>query len=133
MDIRHIDNLTVVKTSSARKTKTTGEFGEIYNQKLAAISKTDSQDHMAAKKALIDQSSRIMDLLDEYAGHLSNPAKSLKELDPLVRTIQHQADLVAAKAADPKYATDEIGAVVKELAVTANVAMLKFQRGDFID
>ena len=74
-----------------------------------------------------------MDLLEEYAQHLSNPAISLKELDPLVRTIQHQAELVAAKAADPIYATDEIGAVVKDLALTANVAALKFQRGDFIE
>ena len=133
MDIRQIDNLTALKTSSSRKSESTGEFGEIFNQKLADISKTDAQDQMAAKRALIDQSSRIMDLLDEYAGHLSNPAKSLKELDPLVRTIQNQVDLVAAKAADPKFATDEIGSVVKDLAVTANAAVLKFQRGDFID
>ncbi len=133
MDIRQIDNLTALKTSSSQSTKSTGEFGEIYNQKLAAVSKADTQVQLDAKRALIDQSSQIMDLLDEYAGHLSNPAKSLKDLDPLVRTIQKQVDLVAAKAADPKYATDEIGAVVKDLALTANVAMLKFQRGDFID
>jgi hypothetical protein len=133
MDIRQIDNLLALKTSSSRKASTTGGFGEIYNQKLAAISETDTQAQLAAKKALIDQSSRIMDLLDEYAGHLSNPAKSLKELDPLVRTIQNQVDLVAAKAADPKFATDEIGAVVTDLALTANVAVLKFQRGDFVD
>jgi hypothetical protein len=133
MDIRQIDNLAAFKASSSRKAKPTGEFGEIYSQKLAAISKADSPDQLEAKKALIDHSSRILDLLDEYAGHLSDPAKSLKELDPLVRTIQHQADLVAAKAADPQYATDEIGALATDLALTANVAMLKFQRGDFID
>ena len=133
MDIRQIDNLTAFKPSSSQKTKSTGEFGEIYKQKLAAISKVDSRVQLDAKKALLDQSNRIMDLLDEYAGHLSNPAKSLKELDPLVRTIQDQVDLVAAKAADPKYATDEIGAIVTDLALTANVAVLKFQRGDFVD
>ena len=133
MDIRQINNLAAPKTSSSQKAKSTDEFSQIYNQKLAAISKADSQVQLEAKRALIDHSSQIMDLLDEYAGHLRNPAKSLKELDPLVRTIQHQADLVAAKAADPEYATDEIGAVAKDLALTANVAVLKFQRGDFIE
>ena len=133
MDIRQIDHLTALKTSSSQKTKSTGEFGEIYNQKLAAISKADSQVQLDAKRALIDQSNRIMDLLDEYAGQLSDPAKSLKELDPLVRTIQNQVDLVTAQAVDPKYATDEIGGFVKDLAFTAHVAILKYQRGDFVD
>jgi len=132
MNIREIDSLPAIKLSSQKKSETPGLFGQIYNQKLAEVSQPDPQTQVDARRDLIDQSNRVMDLLDEYAQELRNPEKSLKEIDPLVKAIQNEVRLVEAKAADPVYAGDGIGNVVQDLTVTANVALLKYQRGDFI-
>jgi hypothetical protein len=133
MDIRLIDDLSTAKLSLPKKTETTNAFGQIYSQKLSAVSAPESQPGFDAKKDLIDQSNRVLDLLDEYANELKNPEKSLKEIDPLLKTIEKEVGLVEARAADPIYGDDDIGGVVRDLALTANVALFKFHRGDFIN
>ncbi len=132
MDIREIDSFPAVKLSGTKKTKPSDAFRQIYSRKLAAVSQADARTQLDAKRALIDQSNRVLDLLDEYAQELRNPKKSLKEIDPLAQTIQKEVSLVEAKAADLAYAENEIGDLVQDVTVTANVALLKYQRGDFV-
>jgi hypothetical protein len=131
MNIREIDKLSAAKLSLPKKANTTHAFEQIYSQKLSAVSDSKPQVLFDAKRDLIDQSNRVMDLLDEYSHELRRPDKNLKDIDPLIKTIQNEINLVEAKAADPVYDGDDIGGVVNDLAVTANVAILKFQRGDF--
>ena len=132
MDIKEIDSFAASKLSAPKKTKPSEAFGQIFSQKLAAVSQADGRTQLDAKRDLIDQSNRVMDLLDEYAQALGDPEKSLKEIDPLIQTIQEEVGLVEAKSADPIYAGDGLEDLVKDLTVTANVAVLKYQRGDFI-
>ncbi len=133
MDIREIGGSTAVKLSASKQQKPSDVFEQIYNQKLAAVSKTELPTQLDAKQGLIDQSNRVLDLLDEYVQELRNPEKSLKEIDPLIQIIQKEVDLVEAKASDPLVAGDDgIEGLVQDLTVTANVALLKFHRGDFI-
>ncbi len=83
------------------------------------------------KDLALEQSDRVLTLLDRYAGKLADPSTSLKEIYPLVTRIQEEVDLLETSAAD---VPDEkgVGRFFKDLAITANVAMLKYQRGDFV-
>ena len=132
MEIKEIHNLTAGKVSLQKKTETDNAFNEIFNQKLSSVLEVKPQTHSDAKIGLIDQSKRVINLLDEYANELKKPEKSLKEIEPLVKAIEKEVSLVERKAADPVYKDDDITGIINDLSVTANVALYKFQRGDFI-
>lgn len=132
MEIKEIHNLNSGKVNLQKKTQTANTFGQIYNQKLSDASEVKPQVHFDTKMDLVNQSSRVINLLDEYANELKNPEKTLKEIEPLVKAIDREINLVKTSAADPAYKDDGISEVIRDLSITANVALLKFHRGDFV-
>ena len=74
----------------------------------------------------------ILTLLETYAADLENPCKTLKQMAPLVDTIENQVHLFEKKAQD-RFSEDEaLLEWVDELSLTAKIATLKFHRGDFL-
>ena len=70
--------------------------------------------------------------MDEYANGLNDPKKTLKDIEPLVASIKEEADSIERENREKLQHDKELEGFIKELSVTANVAMFKFHRGDYI-
>jgi DNA repair ATPase RecN len=132
MKIDHIDHLYHGKVSSPEKTAKGDGFKKIFDQRLAEIDQTTSQIPDGSNAEILKRSERVLDLLDEYASGLNNPEKTLKDIEPLVASIKEEADSIERESQEKLQHDEELERLVKELSVTANVAMFKFHRGDYI-
>jgi hypothetical protein len=132
MDIRKIGDLSPATLSSPGKTIEKDAFRQIYQEKISTVSETAAPFLFDAKTDFIDQGDKVLDLLDAYATELNNPDKNLKDIDPLVKAIENGMKLFEAKRADHSGMDEEMQGIAEDLSITANVALLKFQRGDYI-
>lgn len=81
---------------------------------------------------LVAGTGRLIDLLEAYAQQLADPAKSLRQIAPLVDAIQTQAErLMAAADADPQ-PDPELQTLALRSVVAAHVEVTRFQRGDYV-
>lgn len=132
MDIRKIGDLSPATMLSPNKPIEKDAFRQIYQEKLSTVSQTPAPFLFDAKTDFIDQGDKVLDLLDAYATELNNPEKNLKDIDPLVKAIEKEMQLFEAKRADQSGMDEEMQGIAEDLSITANVALLKFQRGDYI-
>jgi hypothetical protein len=131
MDINKIDNSFQAKLSSTAKVDDK-QFKQIFDKKLDELQTTPSLSPVDNKSDVIVQSEKILNLLDHYAGELADPSRTLKDIRPLVDSIEKEVTLMESEAVN-KIQNDKIlDGLVKDLAVTAKVAMYKFHRGDYI-
>lgn len=132
MDINKIGNSFQAKLSSTAKVDDDNQFKQIFEQKLDAIHAPNSPCSVDSKSDVIVQSEKILNLLDNYAGELADPARTLKDIRPLVDSIEKEVTLMESEAVNKVRNDKALDRLVKDLAVTAKVAMYKFHRGDFI-
>lgn len=131
MDISQIGRSDRAKLSSPTQIKKDKEFSQIFDRKMSEINATTPQTPIDIKANLLDHGDRILNLLDIYRRELTDPAKTLKDIEPLVAKIEKETSLIEAETAN-KVHNDELGGLIKDLVVTSNVAVLKFYRGDYI-
>jgi len=132
MDIHNIDNLYQAKSLPSQKTDKDKGFEQIFDQKLTEIHAAPSRTPLDCKRDVLDQGDKILHLLDDYARELTDSAKTLKDVEPLVESIRKEVSLIEAEAADKAYNDNELERIIKDLTVTANVAIFKFHRGDYV-
>ena len=132
MKIDQIDQLHHGKLSSPKKTAKGDGFKKIFEQRLTDIGQTASQLPQGSTTEILKRSERVLDLLDEYASGLNDTNKTLKDIEPLVVSIKEEADSIERESRDGLHHDKELERFVKELSVTANVALFKFHRGDYI-
>lgn len=132
MFIKEIDRISSPPLSSSQKLTQGVGFRNILDKKLSEISETNSQRAFDHRSDLIDQSAKVLDLLDEYINQLNDPVRTLKDIDPLVKTIEKEVALFETGTLDNISRDEEIEGFFNDLAVTANVALFKFKRGDFL-
>ncbi len=132
MDINKIGNSFQAKLSSTAKVDDDNQFKQIFDQKLDEIHATTSPCSVDSKSDVIVQSEKILNLLDNYAGELADPARTLKDIRPLVDSIEKEVTLMESEVVNKVRNDKALDRLVKDLAVTAKVAMYKFHRGDFI-
>jgi hypothetical protein len=84
------------------------------------------------ERQTLQHASKVLDVLEEYARALENPQKSLKSIEPIV--IRMQQELKGLNVGSMSYVGqhEQLAEVVNQIAVTASVEALKFQRGDYI-
>jgi hypothetical protein len=63
---------------------------------------------------------------------LADPARTLKDIRPIVDRIEKEVTLMESEALGNVQNDKVLDGLVKDLAVTAKVAMYKFHRGDYI-
>jgi hypothetical protein len=131
MDINKIDNLFQAKLSSTAKVDD-NQFKQIFDKKLDELHTTPSLSPVDSKSYVIVQSEKILNLLDHYAGELADPSRTLKDIRPLVDSIEKEVTLMESEAVNKVQNDKALDRLVKDLAVTAKVAMYKFHRGDYI-
>ena len=132
MDINSIKNISEAEFPSSHKINRDKGFGEIFDRKIAELNATETHVTTGGKVDVIEHGNRILNLLDDYANELSDPRKTLKHMGPLVETIEKEAGLIETKAAETVQNDSELERIIKDLTVTANVAVFKFHRGDYV-
>ena len=68
-------------------------------------------------------------IMEKYAYALHDPKRTLKSIEPLVSEMRHAIDELGVQDRAPR---DPLEKIVNDIAVTASVEALKFQRGDHI-
>jgi hypothetical protein len=131
MDINKIDNSFQAKLSSTAKVDD-NQFKQIFDKKLDGLQAPPSPNPVDSKSDVIVQSEKILNLLDHYAGELADPSRTLKDIRPLVDSIEKEITLMESEAVNKVQNDKDLDSLVKDLAVTAKVAMYKFHRGDYI-
>jgi uncharacterized protein YoxC len=83
-------------------------------------------------ETLVRRTDSLLNLMDTYAQDLSDPSKSLKEISPALDTInQHATELLEqSKTLSPK--DDALTGIASQVALTARMEVIKFQRGDYV-
>ena len=132
MDITKIGNSFQAKLSSTAKVDGDNQFKQIFNQKLDELNPTTNPCPVDNKSDVIVQSEKILNLLDHYAGELADPARTLKDIRPIVDSIEKEVTLMESEAVGNVQNDKALDRLVKDLSVTAKVAMYKFHRGDYI-
>ena len=132
MDINKIGNSFQAKLSSTAKVDDDLQFKQIFDQKLDGLHPTTNPCPVDSKSDVIVQSEKILNLLDRYAGELADPARTLKDIRPLVDSIEKEVTLMESEAVNKVKNDKTLDRLVKDLAITAKVAMYKFHRGDYI-
>ncbi len=132
MDISEIDNVYQRKPSSSIKKNKDSGFKQVFDRKLAEINATTPRTAIDSKADVIERSDKILNLLGDYARELTDPAKTLKDIEPLIESIEKEVSLIEAEAADKVDNDKDLERFIKDLAVTANVAVFKFHRGDYV-
>ena len=132
MVIKKIDNTYPTKLPSPVKTDKGHGFKRIFDRKMAQIDATTPQSPVDVKADVLQHGVRILDLLDDYGKKLNDPAKTLKDIEPLVESISKEVRRIEAEAAEKVSDDRELEELINDLAVTADVAVFKFYRGDYI-
>lgn len=81
---------------------------------------------------VITQTSRLLDLLSEYANDLEDTSKSLRDIEPLVNTIRNHADDLLKETETMDAPDETLRKIASEVALTARLESMKFNRGDYI-
>jgi len=132
VDINKIDHSYQEKVgSSTSKTEENG-FKKVFDQKMNEINGTLPQNLLEGKSNVLKQGDKILNLLDDYGRVLTNPAMTLKEIEPLVERIEEEVSLFEIKAAQAGHDDKALDRLTHDLATTAQVALYKFRRGDFV-
>jgi len=132
MNIHEIDNLYQAKSLFSQKTNKDNKFKQIFDQKLTGIHAATSQIPLNCKRDVLDQSDKILHLLDNYVRELADPAKTLKDVEPLVESIRKEVNSIETEAAEKVHNDNKLERIIKDVTITANVAIFKFHRGDYI-
>ncbi len=130
MDIGSIDNSFKPKMPAPDKINKDCGFKQIFEQKITEVNTPSMPTSIRDKVNIVEKSDNILNLLDEYAKELVNPAKTLKDIKPLVERIENEVSLIVAEG--KTHNDKELEKLVNDLTVAANVAVLKFHRGDYI-
>jgi hypothetical protein len=132
MDINRIYDPLQGQQSSPKKVVSDCGFKEVFDKKINEINAATMSTTMDGKADVIKHGDKILNLLDEYTRNLADPAKTLKDIGPLVKNIEKEVSLIQAQSADAVHNDKALEKIIKDLAVTANVAVYKFHRGDYI-
>jgi hypothetical protein len=74
---------------------------------------------------------QLLSLLEQYAKDLGDPNKSLKDIEPLVKGIKEEADILSETVKNDTESGKALKSIAENSAVLANVEYTKFMRGDY--
>jgi hypothetical protein len=116
---------------STKKNRENG-FKKVFDQKMNEINGTAPSNPQEGKANVLKQGGKILNLLDDYGRVLTDPAMTLKEIEPLVERLEEEVSLFEVAATEGGYDDQALDRITQDLAVTAHVALFKFRRGDYL-
>jgi len=85
----------------------------------------------AGKLTTVERIENVLDLLDEYGRRLADPNTTLKEIHPLVSSLETQSEHlkpVLNSMADD----DQLKQILNETLVTSSLEIFKYNKGDYL-
>ena len=111
------------------------DFKGIFDQQMTTVTESRQSQTTScvdARARVLEQGDKLLSLLDTYAADLENPGKMLKQIEPLVNSIEDEVSQIQGTVSDPSWEDNDLRLLMEELTITADVAMYKFHRGDFL-
>lgn len=87
----------------------------------------------APETTIIDQTRRVIDLMNAYASNLADPEKTLKDVEPLLTQFLDAAQSVHDEYKDKAAGSNLLAGILNDLLRTAHLEQIRFQRGDYVD
>lgn len=112
------------KKPSESISEATNSLGEIAPTTLHTIE--------SSSDTIFDKTHFLLDKLDNYTKDLENPAKTLKDIEPLIASIQEEASKLLEKTNETGNKDEKLKDIVNQTAIKANTEFIKFNRGDYI-
>jgi hypothetical protein len=119
-----LDRATDAVHRAAGSKDTPGSVTQVARAASCKVSHVDRQ--------TLQHASKVLDILEEYAQALENPQKSLKSIEPIVIRMQQELKGLDVRSMSHAGQHEELAELVNQIAITASVEALKFQRGDYI-
>jgi hypothetical protein len=135
MNIHEIDILLQTGSkASPRSSKETKDkdFEKIFQTTLSRLNATSPNQSSDDKSDILRHGDKILSLLDDYAGHLNDPKKTLRDIEPLVGEIEKEVKFIEAETAEKSQNDEWLQGLINDLVLMANVNIYKFYRGDFV-
>lgn len=110
--------------ASATKPRDAQTLGEVRPPAFYTIENSSAE--------VVDRTSKLLDLLDNYAQDINHPDKTLKEIEPLILEIRNRATQLMKEAETGLGGDTGLKEIATRCALTANVEFIKFRRGDYI-
>ncbi|MBF0119738.1 MAG: hypothetical protein HQK79_12960 [Desulfobacterales bacterium] len=88
--------------------------------------------YLSPEDTTIKKTDDLLNLLDNYAQSLGDPSKTLKDIEPLITAIQNSAQDLTKEANDTLKDFPSLKKIAMECAQTANLELIKFERGDYV-
>jgi hypothetical protein len=132
MNIREIDGLWQQSLPDSKKVDRNHEFKEIFDRRLSEVSATGASSPHGLKREILNHGGKVLNLLDIYARNLGDGSKTLRDIEPMVRSIERETGVLRAKTAEQQGGDKELEKLMDEVSTAANVAVLKFHRGDYV-
>ena len=127
-----IVQLKVANNQCEAKTLKYSSYYYSCSEKLNEIDGISSQNLVEGKANVLKQGDKILNLLDDYGRVLTDPSMTLKEIEPLVDRIEEEVSLFEVEAGKVGHDDTSLDRLTHDLATTAQVALFKFRRGDFL-
>ena len=110
------------KTSTSMK-ESLNSLGEIAPATIHAIEPSSDN--------IFDRTSFLLDKLENYTKDLGNPEKTLKDIEPLIASIQQEASKLIEQTNETSGKDETLKDIVNQTAIKANTEYIKFNRGDY--
>ncbi len=82
--------------------------------------------------SLRGKTEELLELFELYASKIEDDSISLKDIEPVLKELQIDAQNLLEKVNTSPEADDKIKNIAKEFALFANLEQIKFQRGDYL-
>jgi len=79
-----------------------------------------------------EKTDSLLNLMEAYSAELRNPAKTLKDIEPLVRQLRDSASELSDQAGQLNPENKDLKMIAQDSAATANIEYIKFNRGDYL-
>jgi uncharacterized protein YoxC len=83
-------------------------------------------------QGLNEKANSLLNQLDVFVAELGNPEKSLKDMEPVVKSMKNGADDIMETMKKEGVTDEKVKNIIMESVMTANVEYYKFYRGDYL-
>lgn len=88
---------------------------------------------VANQPSILSKTQEVIDLMDLYADALSDPKKSLKEIEPTLNNFVNEAESVHQAYSQNESKSGELTRILDDLRRAARLEQIRFRRGDYLD
>lgn len=87
----------------------------------------------SGQPSILSKTQEVIDLMESYANCLSDPQKSLKDIEPALNRFVNEAEQVHEQFTQNEKASGELTKILDDLRRAARLEQIRFQRGDYLD